>query len=59
MPLVVLVCVPLPSQPRFEESEDITTACQVVDANVALRSSAVRGANHLPERRHIGSKTQP
>ena len=43
----------------LEESEDVTTACQVVDANVALRSSAVRGSNHLPERRHIGSKTQP
>ena len=25
-----------------EESEDITTACQVVDANVALRSTALR-----------------
>jgi len=35
-----LVCVPLPSQ--SEESEDVTTACQVVDAIVALRSTAVR-----------------
>ena len=26
----------------LEESEDVTTACQVVDANVALRSTAVR-----------------
>ena len=43
----------------LEESEDVTTACQVVDANVALRSSALRGANHLPERRHSGSKTRP
>ena len=43
----------------LEESEDVTTACQVVDANVVLRSTAVRGANHLPERRNISSKTQP
>ena len=43
----------------LEKSEDVTTACQVVDANVVLWSSAVRGANHLPDRRHIGSKTQP
>ena len=26
----------------LEESEDVTTACQVVDAKVALRSTAVR-----------------
>ena len=26
----------------LEESEDVTTACQVVDANVALRRTAVR-----------------
>ena len=26
----------------LEESKDVTTACQVVDANVALRSTAVR-----------------
>ena len=26
----------------LEESEDVTTACQVVDANLALRSTAVR-----------------
>ena len=43
----------------LEESEDVTTAYQVVDANVALRSSAVRGTSHLPDRRHIGSKAQP
>ena len=26
----------------LEKSEDVTTACQVVDANVALRTTAVR-----------------
>ena len=26
----------------LEESKDVTTACQVVDANVALRTTAVR-----------------
>ena len=38
--LMPLVCVPLPSQPRQRKAK--TTACQVVDANVALRSTAVR-----------------
>ena len=40
----------------LEESEDVTTACQVVDANVANAEYCCTGANHLPERRHIGSK---
>ena len=37
----------------LEESEVITTACQVVDAKYGCTD-----ANQLPERRHIGSKTQ-
>ena len=58
LPYALSMC-PTTITASLEESEDVTTACQVVDANVALRSSAASGASHLPERRHIGSKTQP
>ena len=48
LPYALSMC-PTTIAASLEESEDITTACQVVDANVALRSTAVRGANHLLE----------
>ena len=40
--LSILSMCPTTTTASLEESEDVTTACQVVDANVALRSTAVR-----------------
>lgn len=41
LPYALSMC-PTTITASLEESEDVTTACQVVDANVALRSTAVR-----------------
>ena len=37
-----LVCGPTTITTSKEESEDVATACQVVDANAAVGSTAVR-----------------
>ena len=37
-----LVCGPTTITASKKESEDVATACQVVDANVAVGSTAVR-----------------
>ena len=51
---------PTTTTASIEESEDVTTACQVVDANVALRSTAVRVQTiYQKDDIYIGSKTQP
>ena len=42
----------------LEESEHVTTACQVVDANVSLRSTAVRVQIIYQKRRHIGATVE-
>ena len=41
LPYALSMC-PTTITASLEESEDVTTACQVVDANVALRSTDVR-----------------
>ena len=58
LPYALSMC-PTTITASVEESEDVKTSCQVVDANVALPEYGCMGANHLPERRHISSKTQP
>ena len=40
LPYALCMC-PTTITAALEESEDVTTACQVVDANMALRSTAV------------------
>ena len=58
LPYALSMC-PTTITASSEESEDITTACQVVDANVALRNTAIRVQTiyHL-ERRHIGTTVE-
>ena len=41
LPYALCMC-PTTITASLEESEDVTTACQVVDAYVALRNTAVR-----------------
>ena len=41
LPYALSMC-PITITASLEESEDVTTACQVADANVTLRSTAVR-----------------
>ena len=58
LPYALSMC-PTTITASLEESEEVATACQVVDANVAMRSTVeygCTGANHLLD---IGSKTQP
>ena len=40
LPYALSMC-PITITASLEESEDVTTACQVVDANVELRGTAV------------------
>ena len=57
LPYALSMC-PTTITASLEESADVTTAFQVVDANVALRSTAVR-VQTIYQKDDSGSKTQP